>query len=358
MKVIFLSKYGYQGASSRYRFYNYQKYFKNFDYEFMPLLSDHYIDELYNSKNSKLLLAFYKFWAILKRFFYLITASSDNLYVIEKELFPNVPYLIEYLLLFNKKYCLDYDDYVGASYSQNKIKKIFLANKLTRLVSKSKLTTVGNYWYFTIFKNHHSLEYLPTNIDFDKYKLHYKKDYINEQQDSFSIVWIGSQSTAKYLDLIKQAFFRLADKYNIELHIIGGIAPFQHENIKYIKWDENSEIRNIARCDMGIMPLYNTLWEKGKCGFKLIQYMGVGLPVIASPSPANLEIITNNGFICESDDDWYNKIELLILNEKLRYDLGKQSFARVEKFYSYEKWGMIYSKMITDQINISINSNV
>lgn len=349
MKVIFLSKYGYNGASSRYRFYNYRQYFEDFEYEFHPLLSDDYLNELYSSKKSLLRLLYLKIIDIIKRIAFLITSSSDNFYIIEKELFPNVPFIIEKLLLSNKRYALDYDDYTGTSYKLTKLKKIFLENKLNNLVERSVFTTVGNRWYFKEFGTA-NLFYLPTVIDIDLYESVHDKKNKKNVSDPVTIVWIGSASTLKYLEIIKSPFMRLSKKYNLRLLVIGGKPPFLIPNMTHVKWSEADEILNLVRGDIGIMPLYDTLWEKGKCGFKLIQYMGAGLPVLASPSPANCEIIDNNGFICDNEDDWYNHLEQLIIDENLRARLGSNSFQRAKSFYSYQIWGEFYCKLISKSI--------
>lgn len=341
-KVIFLTKYGRAGASSRYRFYNYQKYFKDFNFEFKPLLDDDYINLLYNSDNKKKIFLL-KIISIIKRFFYLIFSSSKNLYIIEKELFPNAPYFIEKILLCNKKYALDYDDFVGASY-----KNIFLLkNKLHFLVENSIFTTVGNRWYFEEFNFYKNLIYLPTVIDIDKYEINYTKKISKiNNLDSINIVWIGSPSTSKYLNIIEKPFKKISKKYNVNLIVIGGVCPFDNDNVITIRWEEISEIDSISKGDIGIMPLYDTLWEKGKCGFKLIQYMGVGLPVVGSPSPANDEIIYKCGYICKTENDWFNALEKLILDDCLRKKLGYESFSKIKNDYSYQKWGDIYNSII------------
>lgn len=346
-KVIFLCKYGKAGASSRYRFFNYLPFFDEFDCEFVPLLSDEYLNELYKTKNNKFRIIKLLLNSVITRIFFLLNSSNDNIYIIEKELIPYAPFFIEKFLLKNKKYCLDYDDYVGATYSQSKILKFFLGNKIFKLVENSRLTTVGNKWYFDIFENHRSLQYLPTNIEYKKYLL---RSSNVQDHDIFTLVWIGSKSTSKYLSVIEEAFIALNKKYKIFLKVIGGKAPFEHENIINVTWAEETEILELRKSDVGIMPLYDSLWEKGKCGFKLVQYMGVGLPLLASPSPANNEIIQNNGFICKDSLDWYSNIENLYLDLELRKKLSKISLIRVAENYSYEHWGEVYKGWIKSVI--------
>lgn len=347
MKILILSKYTEKGASSRYRFYNYKFFFSrnNIEYHFAPLLPNRYIDKLYSGKS--VLLKFIQLQAIFKRIIFIIRyRKAYDLIIIEKELFTNIPYFFEKILLFKVNYALDFDDYAGADYQTNFFKKIFLKNKIQKLVRRSVFTTVGNRWYFERFKTN-NLSYLPTVIDITKYKEIYTFK-LHNLKNKIKIVWIGSPSTIKYLKLIENPFKRLSQKYNVELVIIGGICPFNYPNVKNIKWEDKTEIENISIADIGIMPLHNSLWDKGKCGFKLIQYMACGLPVVASKAPANDEIVEHgvNGFIAKDENEWFLYLEKLISNDSLRYELGIKARSTIERKYTYQVWGDRYCELI------------
>ena len=127
MKILFLSKYNRDGASSRYRFYNYKPYFDEncIQFHIKPLLDNSYVLNLYD--NRKIKVYFQRIFSILKRVYFVLFQSSNyDLIVIEKELFPNVPYVIEKLLLKGKSYALDFDDYIATDYKLNNFKKLFL----------------------------------------------------------------------------------------------------------------------------------------------------------------------------------------------------------------------------------------
>jgi glycosyltransferase involved in cell wall biosynthesis len=343
MKILFLPKYYEEGASSRYRTFNYLKYFKDagIDFEVKPLLYKGYVSDLYN-KNitvfSKLKVGLY----ILKRIIYLLfNKHKYDLLVIEKELFPKAPYIIEKILLKGVKYTLDYDDAVFFKYEKN----IFLKNKVHRLSQNSALTTVGNKWYFSYIKSD-KLEYLPTVVDIEKYKV--KNYYKKIKKNTVNIVWIGSPSSEKYLEIIKQPLEKLSLEFDIKLIIISNGNKYNYKfPYESYKWTEKNEVELILKGDIGIMPLEENLFEKGKCGFKLIQYMACGLPVIASPLPANIEIVTKEvGFLAKNEEEWYKYLKILIEDKELRKKIGKKARKRVEKYYSYQRCGNEYLELI------------
>ncbi|MCG6188439.1 glycosyltransferase family 4 protein [Maribellus maritimus] len=342
MEVVFLTKYFSEGPSSRYRSFNYSKFFdaEGVFYTFSPLFYDGYVSDLYLKE-----IPFYKVVkSYLKRFLFLaFTPKKNRFFVIEKELFPNIPFFIEQILLRNKNYSIDYDDAVFIKYNKN----FLLKNKHLKLARKAKFLSVGNYWYFTQFSKDKCV-YLPTVIDIGKYPPVYKK----EQNKPLIICWIGTPSNIKYLKALIPVFKKLRDsKIEFKLRIIGGELYEPDLNIENIEWREKTEHLNLAGSDIGIMPLFDSKWESGKCGFKLIQYMISHLPVIASPSPANKEIISHgeNGYIASTDTEWIFYLSKLCEDSKLREEIGQRGHDTIIENYSYQKWGPKYVNLIKQQ---------
>jgi len=348
MKIVIFSKYNEYGSSSRYRFYNYIPYFEanGISYEFKPLLPDDYVTNLYLGR--RFVVFYQQIVAILKRLFFFIFFFKDcDLILIEKELFPNLPYFIEKLLLGKKAYALDFDDYTATDYKQHPFKKLFLFHKIDNLSQNAKFVTVGNKWYFDEIKSD-NLVYLPTVVSIAKYK----EIKVNSEPEVLQIVWIGSPSTTKYLSIVKSVLEKLADKHQLVFNVIGGNFDSEKVKVNLIKWESDTEIKRLLDSDIGIMPLEDTVWEKGKCGFKLIQYMASGLPVVASPSPANFEIVVQgvSGYIAHNERDWYDFLEMLILDPKSRTAFGIAGRKRVEEDYSYEVWGNRYCQIIKSSV--------
>lgn len=347
MKILFLPKYNEQGASSRYRFYNFQPFFQANGIQpyFKPLLDGNYVINLYNNK--KYTVFFQKLISLLKRCVFLLSKNDNyDLIVIEKELFPNFPYFIEKFLLKGKSYALDFDDYIAISYKQNPYKRFFLENKIDKLARNAKFVTVGNHWYFDEIKSN-NLVYLPTVISLSNY-FNVKHEY---QAKVITIVWIGSMITVMYLTLVVSVLKNLAKKYPIRLKIIGAYFEIEGIEVKCLPWRADTEIDEIICSDIGIMPLKDDLFTKGKCGFKLIQYMACGLPVIASALPANIEIVDDfiDGYIVKNEKEWYDSLEKLIVDESLRKKMGQAGRKKMETNYSYQVWGKRYCDLLKNQ---------
>jgi glycosyltransferase involved in cell wall biosynthesis len=176
---------------------------------------------------------------------------------------------------------------------------------------------------------------LPTVIDIDVYK-----PKINFNNSKIVIGWIGSPSTFKYIKNYKTIFSKILQKNKVELHIVGATEDLGlGSNFKYLKWTEESEVNLISNFDIGIMPLENTPWELGKCAYKLIQYMGCGVPVIASAVGMNTEVVEDgiNGFLVQTEEQWLEKLNLLIEDTAMRTSLGKKGRIKVESDFSLKK---------------------
>lgn len=129
-----------------------------------------------------------------------------------------------------------------------------------------------------------------------------------------------------------------------------------HQSVQFVEWSQESELSFIQSLDIGIMPLDHSPWSQGKSGFKLIQYMSCGIPVIATPVGANLDIVDHgvNGLFADSDDDWHKSIKTLINNHNLRQKMGENGRAKVEKKFSLKVWGPFVSSIIRKTANNQI----
>lgn len=334
MRVLYFTKYSRNGASSRLRSFQYFPLLEenNIHVTVKPLFGDAYLKDLYNGKKDKIKIVL----AYLKRFFQLSTVYRYDKVVIEKELFPYFFSWFERILsFFGVKYIVDYDDAIFHNYdlSGNKWIKKFLSNKIDKVMKYSDTVIAGNSYLATRAKKAGAkrIEIIPTVIDMNRY--HSKN---TNQNKEVVIGWIGSPSTFKYLLPIKDVFEKLAQKYPIKIHIVGSKDTLGIKNKEEnISWTENTEVESILNFDIGIMPLSETPWELGKCSYKLIQYMGCGIPVVASPVGMNKEVVTaENGFLANSNQEWYSSLEKLILSHQLRKELGDNGRKMILENYS------------------------
>ena len=156
------------------------------------------------------------------------------------------------------------------------------------------------------------------------------------------IGWIGSASTDKYLELIKSPLAQAAKlvSYKLVLKIIGSDKLLHIDDVEVVSvtWTENSEVTAISGIDIGIMPLGDTLWERGKCAYKLIQYMACGKPVIASAVGANNVVVDHavNGFLCSNESDWCDALVRLSNNRELRHKFGEHGMNKVMQRYTVD----------------------
>ena len=354
-KIIIFTRYNNNSASVRYRFLQYKNIleFNNFEFNLSPLFSDNFFLKkvIHNKLNF-----FSVFYSYLKRFFKLFFIDKNSLVLIHLELFPYLPYFGEKILSFRKiKTIIDLDDAIFLQYmnSKNFFVKFFLANKFSKIFKLNNIIFSGNEYnkLNAIKLGSKKVHILPTVIPVKKYG---KLSYLKKKND-FTIVWIGSPSTSIYLNEISDALYELNNNHDIKLRLIGAgevsLPGIQYESFR---WNENTEIKLISECHLGIMPLTNNDWAKGKCGFKLIQYMACSLPSIASPVGVNKDIIDHNinGYLANNQDQWVTYI-LNLKKDKLKFKrFSEEAYNKVLKNYSYESWHKYFLSIIIDESKI------
>ena len=349
MKVLIFSMYDHLSASTRQRYSQFINTARKDDiiFEIKPLLSNSYlINKFKKNKISKI----YVLKRFIIRLFNLLTLQNkSDLLIIQFELFPYLPYFFERLLL-KKKYICDFDDAFHLRYENLKILKIFYKNKFSSLITNASLIFAGSdYLYNYSLKYNHNTVLLPTSVDINRYK------NIPLKKKKFTIGWIGSPSTARYLSNLNKVFIKLSKLIDFRLMIIGGEAPMlPNIDISQLEWTLDSEIELINIMDVGIMPLNNNEWEKGKCSYKLIQYMACEIPVIASPVGFNLVVIDHevNGYLADNEEQWIKYILNLYNSKDLRTAFGKKGRIKVTDNFSSD---LVYNKIKNNlnKINLS-----
>ena len=187
---------------------------------------------------------------------------------------------------------------------------------------------------------------LPTSIDTAAYG-----SPTVAATDSPTISWIGSPENLIYLEMIRPALARLAARHaTLKLRVICSEFPDWSEiNVERIAWSSQTEGVSLAGSHIGIMPLTDDEWARGKCAFKLLQYMAAWLPCVASPVGANVEAVIDgvNGFHARTVDDWERHLERLIVSPDLRARLGAHGHAHVEQRYSMRAYQAKYTALLT-----------
>lgn len=296
-----------------------------------PLFNDKYLHSLYKDEISKI----YVFRSYLSRLLSLFTILKYDKIVIEKELFPYFPAWFEKLMRFLKvPYIVDYDDAIFHNYDQhpNPHVRRFLGSKIDVVMKFSCAVIAGNEYLASRARKAGATKVfvIPTVIDLERYN-------IKNDSENLPIIigWIGTKSTyiKHFLPNSKWIKKAIAD-FNVEFHVVGFVDNQGLGNgVRYFKWTEETEVTSILEFDVGIMPLKDTLWEKGKCSYKLIQYMACGLPVIASPVGLNNEVIQENvnGLFASDETQWISAIEKYVQDGSLRKAHGLNGRSIVEK---------------------------
>ena len=173
---------------------------------------------------------------------------------------------------------------------------------------------------------------VPTTIDTEKYRVVDKA-----KDDAITIGWSGSFSTIQHLDTVRDVLQELAKTEDFRLRVIGApVYKIPGVDVEAMKWRSETEIDDLAAIDIGLMPLPDDNWSKGKCGLKALQYMALGIPTICSPVGVNSTIITDaeNGFLAGNPAEWVEKIKLLVHDPALRRKIGIAGRETVEQAYS------------------------
>lgn len=334
IRILLLSRYNRLGASSRVRFLQYLPTLRTLDIEVhvSPLLHDDYLCRQYSKQPISWGRIFADYAIRIKTLF---SAREFDLLWIEKELFPNLPAYVEQLLVkLGVRYVVDYDDAIFHNYdlSQNPIKSFF-AKKIDEVMRCSSLVVCGNEYLADRARSAgaRNVEIIPTVIDLDTYT-------VAESRPSgrpIIVGWVGSPSTVKYLNLVVPVLNKLAEEFPIRLCVVGAQFASPELDIECRAWSEESEVSEIQNFDIGIMPLVDSPWERGKCGYKLIQYMACGLPVVASPVGVNQQIVNHgvNGYLASTAESWRNAFRMLFVDDVSRRIMGAQGRRDVEQKY-------------------------
>lgn len=348
MKVIFYTKYSKKGASSRLRSFQYFPYLRErgLEVKVKPLFSDSYLERLYAGKN----ILFSLIWAYLKRLINLRWVFWADRIVIEKELFPYFPAWLEHLLSkIGKPYMVDYDDAIFHNYDQHPrhlIRKI-LSDKIPKVMRLAKVVVAGNEYLKqkAINSGAAKVEVMPTVVDLTRYVV------AEDENQEIIVGWIGTLTTfEKHFLPISQELLDLQKKYGFDIHVIG-VKPYPKlDSVKFIPWSEEHEVLEIGNFDIGIMPLQDSLWEKGKCAYKLIQYAAMEKPTVAADVGMNREVCIDEvtGLLYKNPHGFSEKLADLLEDHEKRKTMGKAGRSLVEQKFDLAVTVSKYYRIVTE----------
>jgi len=290
-----------------------------------------------------------KFFGLVQGFFSrigtLFSVASYDYVLIHREATPVGPPLFEFLTahLFGRKIIYDFDDsiWLPNTSAENKLAaKLKWHSKVAAICRWSYRISGGNRYLCEFACQYNPRTTInPTTIDTDA--LHNPQRYApsNTHKSLITIGWTGTHSTLKYLEALEPVLASLEMKFQnqIQFLVIANKPPrLNLKTLKFVPWTVEREVEDLLHMDIGIMPLTDDLWAKGKCGFKALQYMALQIPTLASPVGVNTEIIQHgeNGLLCNSDEEWESNLTQLIENNQVRRSLGKAARETVVARYS------------------------
>lgn len=304
-----------------------------------PLLPDSYVSNLQAGRRDLGETAA----AYARQVLRLLRRRPYDLIWIEKEVLPWVPLALERLLLPRViPRVIDYDDAVYHLYEAHprRLVRAFLKEKHASAMRRAATVVAGSAALADRARSAGAANVVivPTVVDLDRYP---PPQPAARDHTVPRICWIGQQSTASFLTLYRRLFASFRDRGEAEFVAIGIDAAALDLPMRSVPWSEAEEVAAISACDIGIMPLADGAFERGKCGYKLIQYMACGLPVVASAVGANRDIVRHgvNGFLAGTEEEWRDALRTLAADPALRARMGAAGRRRVEEEYSLQVAG-------------------
>lgn len=337
ISVLILSRHNEKAASSRLRTIQYIPHLEaaGARVSVAPFFDQTYLETFYKSNK--------RHWhdvamAYPRRLRALLTARHYSVIWAEKEIFPFLPGWAEGILgWLGVPYVVDYDDATFHTYDQHPSPTVrtILGKKLDLLLRSASAVTVGSSYLEEYVRRHgaHHIVRVPTVVDISRYSV-----VPEPPDDELRIGWIGTPATTKYLDMLWEPLSHFARKRNVRLVTIGA-SPLTRADIPIEQhpWTADTEAALLGSLHVGVMPLPDAPWERGKCGYKLIQYMATGRPVVASPVGINTDIVSSQvGFLASDSATWCMAFQRLANDRELRVRMGRFGRAQVERYYSVQ----------------------
>lgn len=273
---------------------------------------------------------------------------------IYREAAPLGPPLFEWIIakLLRKKIVYDFDDaiWVPVVSDANKIiRGIKCFYKIKSICKWAAVISVGNSFLASFAAKYNAnVRIIPTVVDTEN--AHNTMKPLAATQQVPVVGWTGTHSTLKYLQIVLPALKTIQQKINFAFIVIADIDPqLTIEQYRFIKWNKETEIEDLLKMDIGLMPLTDDELSKGKCGFKAIQYMALGIPPVVSPVGVNKDIVEDgvNGYTCITATDWVAKIQLLLADSAARTKMGAVAKKLIEEKFSVKATQHLFMQLFT-----------
>ena len=355
-RIFFIAPYPFEAApSQRFRFEQYFAFLREqgFEIEEHPFYDEKTWKTLYSQGN-----IVKKAWGLIRCFarrkLLLFKLHKADHIFIHREVAHVGPPIFEWIIakVLRRKYTYDFDDAIWLpNYSESNARFHRLKSywKVNYCMKWAHQITAGNEYlanYAGKFNEH--VQVIPTTIDTNGYH----NILCEHDQEPLTIGWTGTHTTMRYLNPLLPILRKLEKEFQFRFRIISNHAPdFELKSLEFIQWNKDTEIEDLSRIQIGLMPLEEDIWSEGKCGFKGLQYMSLGMATILSPVGVNKKIVQDgeNGFLAATAEEWENKLVQLIQSNELRKSLGEKGQKTIEAHYSVEANKHKYLNLFTNQ---------
>lgn len=340
-QILIIAPYPHDSApSQRFRFEQYIDLIEAEGYTvtLKPFLSEKGWKTLYK-EGSTLAKVLTLSGSFLRRWGLMFQLKKYDRIFIHREASMIGPPVFEWIIakVLRRKYIYDFDDAIwlpNYSDSNARFQKLKMYKKVNKAMKWADRITAGNAYleeYAQQFNT--NTQVIPTTIDTQK--VHNLSG--NPDTEIPIIGWTGSHTTMKYLDTLIPVLDELAKEVQFKFRVISNQSmDTERDYLEFIPWNKETEIKDLAQLNIGVMPLADNEWSRGKCGFKALQYMALGIPAVVSPVGVNTTIIQNgkNGYLCASPEEWKTALRELLQDPDKRNELGKAGQERVREAYS------------------------
>ncbi|HOU36303.1 MAG TPA: glycosyltransferase family 4 protein [Candidatus Omnitrophota bacterium] len=351
MRVLFWVPYPKEGASNRYRVEQYLPSLSRcgIDFSVHSFWTRPAFRILYTKGNYAIKVLFFIIGTICRLVDVAIIFRYDIVFI-HREAYPVGPAVFETILkTLRKPMIFDFDDaiFLAASSRQNFfVERFKCTRKIKDIIGMSSHVIAGNNYLASFARPFNSkVSVIPTVIDTDRYV-----PVDHPRGDRIVIGWIGSATTADFLRPMEGVLRAIAERFpQVDFVLVGASEPVPGIERMIVKaWSLPTELQDLASFDIGIMPMPDDPWTRGKCAFKAIIYMGMSIPCVCSAVGTNNEIIDDgvNGFLATSDEEWIEKLSLLIRDPAVRRKVGVAGRKTVEDRYSLKAYADTFVRIL------------
>jgi glycosyltransferase involved in cell wall biosynthesis len=337
MRVLFLTKYPDRGPSSRYRVLQFLPFLEanGIRATVHALHDDRYLEARYASRSVS---PFYLSRRCASRLAAVAAAPRHDLVFIQKEMLPHLIDAPEWWMArTGVRYAVDLDDAIHLMYANAGGWRRALRAKIPRVLSRASLVLAGNRWLEAYARGYSDrVVYFPTVVDTSRFI-----PAAGAGGGATPVVgWMGTPETVRYLAAVTPALAAAAQRTPLSLLVVGAEPPASALATRAKPWSYAEEAADLRAMDIGIMPLADDEWSKGKCALKLLQYMSAGLPSVTSPRGSAVEFVHDGDNACfaSTPDEWRDRVAGLASSPERRLRMGASARATVESRYSLRAW--------------------